>query len=53
MLTLEVASTVLHSGPHPVAWSSSEVLIIFVIVGIPVGFLGLVFVRCHMKPRSG
>jgi len=51
MLTLAVTSRALHSGGRPLAWSSSEVLIIFVLVGVLVGFLGLVFVRCHMKPR--
>jgi hypothetical protein len=52
MLILAVARTILHSDRHLLGWSSSEVSIIFVIVGILVGFFVLVFVRCHMKPRN-
>jgi hypothetical protein len=52
MLTLALARMTLHSDPHLLGWSSPEVSIIFVIVGILVGFFGLVFVRCHTKPKD-
>ncbi len=51
MLILAAAGSALHSGPHLLAWTPSQVWIIFVIAGILVGFLVVVFVRCRAKPR--
>jgi hypothetical protein len=51
MLTMTLASTTPHSGPHLLAWSPSQVWIILVVAGLLVGFLGLVFVRCRMRAK--
>ena len=46
-----VLTTVGHSGPHFLAWSSSQVWMIFLIPALVVGFLAVVFIRCRTKPR--
>ncbi len=51
MLIATLLSPSAHSGPHLLAWSPSQVWIILVVTGVIVGFLGLVFVRCGMKPK--
>jgi hypothetical protein len=51
MLNVAVMTMATHSGPHLLAWNSSQVWIILSIAGVLVGFLAVVFIRCRMKAR--
>lgn len=39
------------SGTHSGPWTTSEISAILLIAGILVGFVAIIFVRCHRGPR--